>query len=219
MNNLNERTEAPTVADNIARFYEGQRAKHSTTIFPSFYAVVHRVWNERAQHNLTGGWHRNGQPTIRCAGAESPYEPDQHVCYDFASILRVELHAAGIRLSNDGDMRSIDPLPFGAEYDADSGMFVDTSGRGSYAPRYVRMDRSNSRRTGPDAEDRVPLDPPGVIDEGELRRRLALAESVVGDPEDDEPVRQDAPSIGLILLMVMLLCAAVMGALIVGGAV
>lgn len=72
------------------------------TIFPSFYAAIHRAWNEELRRfaddlrreSATGGF---------CPGREEPYDPDEHACFEFAGALRVELHAAGIMLSNDGN--------------------------------------------------------------------------------------------------------------------
>lgn len=63
-------------------------------VYPSFYAAVHRAWN-----GFFDG-------TIFACGGVTPYEPDEHRCFEFAGDLRVELHAAGIRLSNDGNAMS-----------------------------------------------------------------------------------------------------------------
>jgi hypothetical protein len=79
-----------------------------TTIYPSFYAAVHAAWNQlhdrllRDPHTATPIWYAlHNLPS--CAGAVSPYEPDEHpFCFELAGALRVELHAAGVWLSNDG---------------------------------------------------------------------------------------------------------------------
>lgn len=72
--------------------------------YPSFYRVVHAVYNEYVE--LAGGraW--------RCEGDPLRYEPDEHACYPFAGALRVGLHAEGIRLSNDGNGSTLRAAPF-----------------------------------------------------------------------------------------------------------
>lgn len=67
----------------------------TATLYPSFYAVVHRAWNEALQ--------RPNGPTHRCNGSTENFVPDEHLCFVLAGPLRVELHAAGIRLSIDGN--------------------------------------------------------------------------------------------------------------------
>lgn len=68
----------------------GHTKPPSPKTYPSFYAAVHRACTATA---LGAG----------CPGKEEPYEPDEHWCYSLAGALRVELHAAGIRLLNDGN--------------------------------------------------------------------------------------------------------------------
>jgi hypothetical protein len=58
-----------------------------TVYYPSFYRAVHRAYNGV-------GW--------ACRGTEEPYNAEEHACYDLAGNLRVELHAAGVRLNIDG---------------------------------------------------------------------------------------------------------------------
>lgn len=65
-------------------------------IFPSFYAAVHRAVNVRSV--------ANGDVEPFCTAPEwRRYQADEHACYPLAGELRVQLHAAGIRLSNDGN--------------------------------------------------------------------------------------------------------------------
>lgn len=79
-----------------------ERRRHAATVFPSFYAAVHDAWQGMA---LIDEWHR-GFPA--CEGDRDDYKPDEHRCYSIAGRLRVELHAAGIRLSNDGNGSEVD---------------------------------------------------------------------------------------------------------------
>jgi hypothetical protein len=71
----------------------------SLNVYPSFYDAVHRALDvelRRFADDLSsdhGGF---------CPGGE-PYDPDEHACFELASALRFELHAAGIRLSIDGN--------------------------------------------------------------------------------------------------------------------
>jgi hypothetical protein len=77
------------------------RSTHEArTVYPSFYNAVHRAWDRRFP---------SGESFMyACRAPAGPYEPDQHACFDFAGMLRVELYAAGIMLSNDGPTPHID---------------------------------------------------------------------------------------------------------------
>lgn len=66
------------------------------TTYPSFYRVVHEAYLGYILEGLA-------LELPWCEGDPEHYEPEQHTCYQLAAELRVRLHAAGIRLSGDGN--------------------------------------------------------------------------------------------------------------------
>lgn len=76
------------------RIVDELTAKHLRTVYPSFYDAVHRAWDR--------AFPASESFMYACRGG-SPYDADEHECYRLAGPLRVELHAAGIRLSIDGN--------------------------------------------------------------------------------------------------------------------
>jgi hypothetical protein len=91
--------------------------EQSRTVYPSFYGAVHRAWNALCDQYIVAvdamvPEARSGTARLpRCEGAEAPYDPDEHpFCVDLAQLLRVELHAAGIMLSNDGNGSEPEPV-------------------------------------------------------------------------------------------------------------
>lgn len=155
----------------------------STTGPPKhFYAAVHRAWNACAATNPIAQNY--------CQGSESLYEFDEHVCGRIAGALRVELHAAGI-----GAILTLGGTP-ATVIDARSRMRHGHADRieptcGQCADEHpIRMHVPKQpdykvpfivdllgRRTGPDPEDREPIE-----------LRYETAHEAADEPNfDDEP--------------------------------
>jgi len=132
-------------------------------VYPSFYAAVHRARN----HVL------EDIPDLQCRGAEAPYEPDEHRCFEMAASIRVELHAAGISLSSDlggsGLRHLLEPI----------GTFETATG---LAPGTLRLlddiERAYRRQQREDAH----------FSEPEWRNHLAASEAAAYRADDEEPV-------------------------------
>lgn len=125
-------------------------AARKRAVYPSFYRVVHRAWNGYFDGTI-----------FACDGAAS-YEPDQHRCFEFAGALRVELHAEGIMLSNDGiwratdgrhalaDLRTLDDVGIG---------FITVRSEDIEAFRARLADAEAALYDGPDDSDDAPVKP------------------------------------------------------------